>query len=343
MTTRDRTAAPVLEAGHQNRRWRPGLRLLAHADAYALLGLTLLIVAFFSVLPSTADIFPTAANLRAIASSQAVVAVATLAVLIPLICDEIDLSVGANVGLCSVLSASVMSAGAGLAPAVIVGIGTGFSVGLITGLLVTQLRIAAVVVTLGTTTILHGVIQAKTSGVSIFNGISPDLIEFGSGQTLGVPTILIAVAIIGMGVYYLLAHTPTGRYLEMLGANREAARLVGLNPERLIVVSFIVGGILAGIAGVLQVANAGSADPNAGPALLLPALAAAFLSVAAIRPGRYNVWGAFTAIAFLALLNGGLNLAGAKPYIADFVNGAALVAGVALAVFLGARKEASRH
>jgi ribose transport system permease protein len=318
-------------------------RLLDRADAWALLALSLLIIVFFSVLPSTADTFPTGANFRAIASSQAVVAVATLAVLVPLICEEIDLSVGANVGLCSVLCASVMSAGSGLVLAVVVGVGTGVCVGLITGLLVTRLRIAAVVVTLGTTTILHGIVQAKTSGVSIFNGISPVLVEFGSGQTLGVPTILLAVLVIALAVYYLLAHTPLGRYLEMLGSNREAARLVGLAPERLIVLSFIVGGALAGMAGVLQVANAGSADPNAGPALLLPALAAAFLSVAAIRPGRYNVGGAITAIAFLALLNGGLNLAGARPYVADFVNGAALIAGVALAVFLGARRETSRR
>ena len=68
--------------------------------------------------------------------------------------------------------------------------------------------------------------------------------------------------------------------------------------------------------------------------------AQAGLRAAAIKPGRYNVWGCVVAITFLAVINGGLNIAGASVYIADFVNGTALISGVALAVYLRRRRGA---
>jgi ribose transport system permease protein len=313
----------------------PRVHLIRAAEAYALLATTCAMVVFFSVLPKTSDVFPTAANFEAISGTQAVLAVATIAVLIPLVCEEFDLSVGANAGLCAILAASVMDAGGPLPLAILVAIATGTVVGLINGLIVVRAGISAVIVTLGTAIVIHGVVQARTGGESITRGISADLTDFGTSNTFGIPTILFGVLVVGVLAHYLLAYTPLGRHLYMLGQNREATRLVGLRPDRILLASFVFAGLLAGVAGVMLVARTGAADPRAGEPLLLPALAAAFLSASAIRPGHYNVGGSFTAIAFLAVLNGGLNLMGAEPYVSDFVNGTALIAGVALAAYLG--------
>ncbi len=84
----------------------------------------------------------------------------------------------------------------------------------------------------------------------------------------------------------------------------------------------------------------GRRDPRVGDSLTLPALAAAFLSAATIKPGQYNVFGTLVAVYFLAVLNSGLSLAGAQDYVASFVNGGALIVGVALAVRLGSRRQA---
>jgi ribose transport system permease protein len=81
------------------------------------------------------------------------------------------------------------------------------------------------------------------------------------------------------------------------------------------------------------------ADPKVGDTFTLPALAAAFLSAAAMKPGKYNVAGTLVAIFFLGVLNNGLNLAGSPEYVTNYVNGAALIVGVALAVRLGRRQE----
>lgn len=310
-------------------------RLTVSAEAWALPALTLLIIVFFSVLPSTADTFPTVANFRAIASSQAIIAIATLAVLVPLIAEEFDLSVGANVTLGAIVSASVMAGGGALPLAVLAGIAASTFVGLVNGVLVSRVGVSAVIVTLGTSVILTGVAQAVTGGETITKNISQTIIDVGSGQTLGIPNVVFALVLAAFAIHFLLAHTPLGRHLYMLGANRSAARLVGLPTGRLLLTTFVIAGVLSGIAGVLMVGVFGSANMNAGNSITLAALAAAFLSAVAIKPGQYNVGGALVALAFLAVLNGGLNLAGAPTQYVDYVNGTALIAGVALAAVLG--------
>jgi ribose transport system permease protein len=135
-----------------------------------------------------------------------------------------------------------------------------------------------------------------------------------------------------------MSYTPFGRYLYAIGVNRTAARLVGLRTRLNLATAFVIAGALAGVAGILAVARAGGADPQLGDQLLLPAFAAAFLSAASIKPGRYNVGGLLVAVYFLAVLNNGLNLAGVEPYVNLYVNGGALIIGVGLAAHLGRKR-----
>jgi ribose transport system permease protein len=338
MSIDNTTASPAAAPRQQG---PPGASLLARfGEAWALLGVTLALVVGFSLLPSTADVFPTAANFQAIVGSQAVLAIVALAALVPLVCEEYDLSVGATLSLGSVVCAEVMSSGGGLAVAALAGIGAGVVVGFVNGALVVGARVNAVIVTLGTSIAIVGVVNGITKGQTITDGVSRSLIDFGSGLWLGIPRIVFAVVLVALLVHFVLVYTAFGRHLYMLGSNRTAARLAGLRERRLLIGAFVVAGALSGLAGVLQVGRSGGADPSVGDTFTLLALAASFLSAAAIRPGRYNVAGTLTAIAFLAVLNGGLNLAGTAPWITDVVNGAALVAGVGLAAFLGRRRTA---
>ena len=92
-------------------------------------------------------------------------------------------------------------------------------------------------------------------------------------------------------------------------------------------IAFVADSVRCAIGGLLCVSRAGGASPNVGATFTLPALAAAFLSAAAVRPGRFNVLGTVVAMFFLAVLNNGLNLAGVDPYVNDYVNGGALIVG----------------
>lgn len=312
---------------------------LDRLEPWGMVLLTVCVVAFFSFFSDTSDTFPTTANMRVVVGNQSVLAIVALAALIPLVCNEWDLSVGAIAGVSAVYSASVLSGGGSIALAIVVGVGIGVGVGLFNAAIVTRLGVNAVITTLGTSTILGGVVTAKTHGTAIVGGIPTAVSDFGAGTTLGIPTTTyVLIAASGLA-YYLLNYTPFGRYLYALGSNHEAAKLVGLHTKTTLMWAFVAAGAFAGAAGVLQVARAGAADPRVGATFTLPALAAAFLSAAAIRPGTYNVGGVLAAIFFLAFLNSGLNLAGAQSYVSDYVNGAALIAGVALAAYLGRKRQ----
>jgi ribose transport system permease protein len=315
--------------------------LLRLGEAWALVAATGALAVFFGLYPETSASFPTTANLQAIAGSQAVPLLVALAALIPLVCNEIDLSVGSTAGLSAVLAAYALGHGVPLLPALALGVAVGVVVGLTNGLLVTRAGVSGVIVTLGVAAVIGGVVLAVTDGRSLLLGIPTSLTGFGSENLAGFPRIALSSLAVAFVAYYLLEHMALGRQLAMLGSNRRAALLVGLRPARLLVTSFVMAGGLAGVAGVLLLARVGGADPHAGPALTLPALAAAFLSAAAIRPGHYNAGGVVTAVAFLAVLNSGLNLADSPPYMSEIVNGIALIGGVALAAYVGRKREAA--
>ena len=313
--------------------------LPAYLEAYAFLGLLIVAALFFSIWSQTSDTFTSPANIRTLIGSNAVIAIVALAALIPLICYEFDLSVGAIAGLSSIYVATVLANGTAIPLAIALGLALGLLVGTINALLVTRVGVNAVITTLGISIIIAGIINQKTSGIAVTGNIPLSFSEFGSSNWFGIPKVAYVLVALALLVWYILEQTPYGRHLYAYGSNRSAAHLVGIRMKLTLALTFMIGGMLAGAAGILQVSRAGSADPRVGESFTLPAIAAAFLSAAAIRPGRYNVAGTLVAIFFLGVLNNGLNLAGAPTYVANYVNGAALIVGVALAVRLGRRRE----
>ena len=139
-------------------------------------------------------------------------------------------------------------------------------------------------------------------------------------------------------MWYLLDHTPYGRYLQAVGSNPNAARLVGLDVGRITILSFVISGAITGFAGVLQVARDGGANPQTGGSIALPVLAVAFLGVTSIHPGRFNVPGTLLAVFFLATTVSGLSLVGVDNWVESAFNGAALLAAVALSTIVGRRR-----
>ena len=252
---------------------------------YGLLVLFVLSVVGFSLyLP---DSFPTLLNFRNIAGNQAVLAIVSLAAIIPLICGHFDLSIGSVLGLTSIATASLLSKYEWpLWAAVPVGIGIGSLTGFINGFLIAKLGLNALITTLGTATVITGLITWYTNGLSIITGIPDLLTDLGSGVWFGLPCTLYVLALIAVFTWYLLEHTPWGRYLHAVGSNANAARLVGLNVDKLVLQSFVVSGTLVGLGGVLQVARQGGGNPQIGIYFMMPALSSAFLGATRHSPGQ---------------------------------------------------------
>jgi ribose transport system permease protein len=303
---------------------------------YGLLLLFLLVVLGFSwMLP---DSFATVLNFRNITGNQSVLAIVTLAAIVPLIAGHFDLSVGANLGISSIMCASLLSKySAPLPIAVLAGIGLGALIGLCNGLLIARLGVNALITTLGIATALTGLTTLYTGGLSIITGIPDLLTDLGSGTWLGLPCTLYFLIFVAVMVWYLLEHTPWGRELHAVGSNPLAARLVGIDVERTVIMSFVVSGALVGLAGVLQVARQGGGNPQVGLSFMMPALSAAFLGATSIHPGRFNVPGTVLAVFFLATSVSGLALAGVDNWVESLFNGCALVLAVGLSTVLGRR------
>jgi ribose/xylose/arabinose/galactoside ABC-type transport system permease subunit len=143
-----------------------------------------------------------------------------------------------------------------------------------------------------------------------------------------------AIVLVGFVMWVLMRFTTYGRYLRASGANRSAARLAGVHVQREVMKAFVLGGVLAALAGVLLAASQGSAAPDVAAGFLLPAFAAAFLSTVVFSTGQFTVWGTIIGGIFIVWVSQGLIVGGVSPQWTDVVNGVVLVAAVALSALM---------
>jgi ribose transport system permease protein len=184
------------------------------------------------------------------------------------------------------------------------------------------------IVTLGTMTIVQGVIYIISGNNSVgivSTSLSDWIFNF---NFLQIPLEFYYGLAIFLVVWYVLSFTPTGQRALVTGQSREVARLTGVRVNRQRSWAFIIGAGIAGVAGIAYAGTNGTVDPIAGSALILPAYAAVFLGTTAIRPGRINALGALVAVYFLATGTAGLELLGTQSYYQQIFYGVALVAAV---------------
>ncbi len=310
-------------------------------ERYGLLVLFAVVFIFFSVSPKTPQ-FLTTANITNILSSQVVLGIIAIATVLPLVAGHFDLSIGANAGFVTALSAGLMAKShLPLAAAIGIGLAVGAGIGIVNGFLVAKLELNSIVATLGMSSIIAAGVQWYSKGETISAGVSQNWIDFGAGDWFGIPRVVFMLLAVALLAWYVLEHTPAGRYLFSVGVSDRAASLVGIPVQRLTFFSFVAAGILGAAAGLLLLAIQGGADPAIGPTFTLPAVAAVFLGATAIKPGRYNVWGTIAAVFFLAISVNGLTLLGAEAWVGNLYDGLALVIAVAVAKW--ANKRRLRH
>ena len=154
--------------------------------------------------------------------------------------------------------------------------------------------------------------------------------------------VVVALLVLAFIFWWVLDHTPAGRYIYAVGGNPEAARLSGVRVGKWVWISFVISGGVSGLAGVFYSSQNGP-SLTFGGALLLPAYAAAFLGSTQVKPGRFNVWGAMIAVYVLATGVRGLSLVTSVQWLNDMFNGIALVAAVAFAVWRQGKASTKRR
>jgi len=279
------------------------------------------------------DLFLTASTFRLTLGEGVVTAVLALAFLVPLAAGTFDLSIGANLGL-SLVVINWFAANT-RAPIALVCVGAVLLcclVGLLSGVLVVRFRVNSLIATLGVSQLLSAVALKVSNNRQIFGSFSDGFAGLGIANPLGIPAVVLYLLGLALIVWFVLEHTPVGRYLFAVGGNPEAARLAGLNTDRLVYGSLVSSAGIAAIGGVIYAMRVGVYSADVGPGLLFPALAAVFFGASQFSR-RPNVWG--TLVAYFALAFGvkGLQLAFGPGtfWIQPLFQGTALLIAVALA------------
>jgi ribose transport system permease protein len=202
-------------------------------------------------------------------------------------------------------------------------------------MLVAYVGVNSFITTLAAGTLIGGLVSLYTANATIVTGIPPAITEFGSAVHLGLPAVVWVVLAVAAALAVVIDRTVHGRRLVSAGINPAAARLVGIDVNRVVVLSFVASASLAGVAGVLLLARTGTGNPQVGNGYTLAALSAAFLGATALRPGQFNVAGTLLGVLFVAISVNGLTLAGAQDWVDPVFNGAALMIAVAVSTGLG--------
>lgn len=336
-TTEEKATTPVPADRRTNHRRTVGANLARFSGLYIWAAIILIFAIWIP------GIFLSSQTLISIASDESVTAIVALGLLFTLAAGGFDLSIGQNLGLSAIVVSTLSTVG-GWTPfaAAVAAIASSTIAGIINGLLVARVGINSLIATLGMTSVLLALTRIISE--QKFRGPLPDKLRAITGwQPLGIPAITIYAVVIAFVAWYALEHTPFGRKIYATGANPDAAFLSGVKTPRYLLLSFVISGFGAGVAGVLISAKIGSVGPDIGPEYLLPCFAACFLGTTQLKPGKFNVWGTMLAIFLLATGVKGLQLVGGQQWITDLFNGVALIGAVSVSVVAARRAALGRR
>ena len=282
--------------------------------------------------------FLTWSTFSTILGSQAVIVILALGLVVPLTCNDYDLSIASNLTLAGTVLALVnVRLGVPIAGAILAALAVGALVGFVNGFFVIYFRINSLIVTLGVGTFIHGITlwlgnQQTISGVS--EGLVTAVIVT---RVFGVPLGFYYALILCAVIWYVLSYTALGRRMLFVGRGRGVARLSGIRVDHIRWGCLVASGLIG--AGVIYVGTTAAADPSSGLTFLLPAFAAAFLGATSVNPGRFNPWGAMISVYFLVTGITGLSILGVSTFVQDLFYGGALVIAVTLSQIVRGREE----
>lgn len=294
----------------------------------ALYVLALIIVIFSIWAPST---FPRVATVKQVLDSNAITALAALALLVPLSAGVFDLSFAYTMSLSGVSAAHfVVTNHMPVGVAMVLGILVAMIIGLINGFVVVVMKVDSFIGTLGTGSLVQAFISYVTHDNPInslklagsFTNVSQHIV----GGVVVVVYWALALAVV---LWLFMQYTSTGRRLYAAGFNPEAAKLANVKVNRLRFFSLLTSSAIAGFAGVMLASSLSSGSPSAGTSYLLPAFAASFVGATQFKRNRMNSWGTVVAVLMLGTGIVGLGLVSAPLWAPQMFTGVVLLAALA--------------
>jgi ribose transport system permease protein len=283
--------------------------------------------------------FATSANFHDVVNSQPPGIFVAFAAILVLMAGAFDLSIGATLGFAQYLVLKLITDGVSWPLAILATLAAGLTIGVVNAGLVVGIGINSFIATIGTATVLAGLLEWLSNGnTPIYTGAPRGFESLAQTEIAGIALPVLYALAAGVALWIVTEFTVTGREVRATGANRQAAFLSGLRTSRSLALAFVGAALLASIGGILVTARIGAADATSGPGYLLPAYAAAFLGATAIQPGFFNVWGTTIAIFLVATGITGLQLEGANSWVTPVFNGAVLLVAVTVSMLAARRR-----
>jgi ribose transport system permease protein len=312
------------------------------APVYGLPIFTVLLIVLFSII--LPDTFPTVLNLRSILGDKAIIAILSLAAMIPMMAGRIDLTVGYGIVLWHVLAIALQTRlGLSWPMACAIVLLLGCLLGVINGFLVELAQIDSFIATLGTGTTLYAIALWYTQGRQVIGVLPSGFTELYTASLLGIPIAAYYVLALSLVLWLVAEYLPVGRYLYAIGANPRAAVLNGIPSRRYVIGAFVASGLLGAVAGIVLAARLRIGQASVGLEFLLPALVGAFLGSTTIKPGRVNVWGTIIGVAVLAVGISGIQQLGGEFFVEPLFNGITLLIAIGLAGYAQRKRGEVRH
>ena len=306
-------------------------------DKYSALYLWAFFMIYFGL--TQPDTFLTTTTLKLVLSENVITGVLALAFLIPLTTGTYDLSIGANMSMALVIT-TTLAKNDTVDPilGIFIALFACAVAGFVSGFFVVKLKVNSFIATLGMSQVITAFVL-HTANQSISGVFDESYLNIGQKQLFGQPMFVYYMFILAIILWYILEHTPVGRYMFATGGNPEAARSAGLPTDRLVWGSLVASGLIAGFAGVIFSWKVGNYSSSIGPGFLFPAVAAVFFGASQLK-GRANVWGTLIALYALAWGVKGLQLTFSSNtiWIEPLFQGLSLLAAVSLASYQGVAK-----
>ncbi len=272
--------------------------------------------------------FLTAYNLTNILKQCAIIGIISIAETYVIITGGIDISCGAVVGMSTLMVAMAQAKwGLGVPVSMVLGIVVAVIAGLFNAMLVYEFKVPAFVATLGSQTILRGLIKVISNGGTV-SGIDKGFSGFASNAILFIPNLAIVWFVIAVICFFLLKYAIFGRNLFVLGSGEEVAKLNGISIRKTIYSTYAFAGLLYGIAGILLCARINSAIPTAGEAYETNAIAASVLGGASLAGGCGSVFGTVLGTILIILIDNVGTQFGIGAFVMQVITGCVIVIAI---------------
>lgn len=293
----------------------------------ALAGVTIFTIVLFWILYPTS--FGNFRNFSAIVRNLAFEGILAIGMMIMLIGGSFDLSVGSMASMIGVVTAALMKVWNWPVPfAVAGGLLIAALGGFLNGFIVAKVKVNALITTLGTMGIFQGI--ALLIGGPGITYLPESFSQFGQADFLGLQSPVWVLIILALLAHYAMSYTRVFRQFYYIGSNAKAANLSGINVQRLQILSFVLMGTLAGLAGILYASRIATATSTLGVGAELQAITAVILGGASLAGGRGTIWGAMIGVFFMGLMKNVLIISRFSSEWQGIVLGAVLVAAVAI-------------